>query len=94
MRGGITNITYKITLIILTNHWEVFSMKSGETEVPNKAPRTRRLFALNQFGTHNLSPENVEIVEVNNAPSNHGSGRLKSENRSEPKRAIDKVKNT
>ena len=94
MSGGITNTTYKITPRILPIHWEALSMKSGETEVPNKAPRTRRLLAINHVGTHNLSPESVEIVEVNNAQSNHGSGRLKAENRSEPMSPIDNVKNS
>ena len=92
MRGGITNTTYKITPRILPIHWEVLSMKSGETEVPNKAPRTKRLLALSHGGIHNLSPDSVEIVDVNNAPSNHGSGRLKAKNRSEPIRPIDNVK--
>jgi len=41
MTGGITNTTYVMTAIILGIHLDTLFRKSGDTDVPNKAPNTK-----------------------------------------------------
>ncbi len=77
---SVTNATTAVTnskiMAILGSHWVIRPARSGETEAPNKAPRTANMGCLSHSGIHTLIPAPAGTALNKSGPRIHGSGRL------------------